>query len=223
MKNLLLILFGCFAFGQNFDSQSFNSQFNTNLDVLQREVARQYTPKDVAYYGNKYYYEEPQPAFLELFDAEKPLKVLTNYNLIDETFELQTDWKPLSISTDKVSRVRFKDDTFISLNGKFYELLYDSTKNFKLLADTYLRMEIAHYTPGIQEKPDPEFKKKNDFYFYYNERLIEMERSKNFISKMFGDKNYKKIKSALKVEKVKPKNPIQLGSFIEKFYEDLDI
>ena len=119
MKNLLLILFGCFAFGQNFDSQSFNSQFNTNLDVLQREVARQYTPKDVAYYGNKYYYEEPQPAFLELFDAEKPLKVLTNYNLIDETFELQTDWKPLSISTDKVSRVRFKDDTFISLNGKF--------------------------------------------------------------------------------------------------------
>ena len=113
MKNLLLILFGCFAFGQNFDSQSFNSQFNTNLDVLQREVARQYTPKDVAYYGNKYYYEEPQPAFLELFEAEKPLKVLTNYNLIDETFELQTDWKPLSISTDKVSRVRFKDDTFI--------------------------------------------------------------------------------------------------------------
>ena len=74
------------------------------------------------------------------FDAEKPLKVLTNYNLIDETFELQTDWKPLSISTDKVSRVRFKDDTFISLNGKFYKLLYNSEKDFKLLADTYLKL-----------------------------------------------------------------------------------
>mgnify|MGYP001344987181 FL=1 len=223
MKNLFIILFGGFIFGQSFDTQNFESQFRTDLDVLQREIARQYTPKEVAFVGNRYYFKESQPAELELYDSDTPLRVITNYNLIEETFEIETDWKPLSISSDKVSKVKFENNTFISLNGKFYELLYDSTKNFKLLADTYLRMEIAHYTPGIQEKPDPEFKKKNDFYFYYNERLIEMERSKNFISKMFGDKNYKKIKSALKVEKVKPKNPIQLGSFIEKFYEDLDI
>ena len=223
MKNLLVILFGCFSFGQNLDSQSFNSQFNTNLDVLQREVARQYTPKDVAYYGNKYYYKEPQPAFLELFDAEKPLKVLTNYNLIDETFELQTDWKPLSISTDKVSRVRFKDDTFISLNGKFYKLLYNSEKDFKLLADTYLKLDIPHYQPGIQEKPDPTFKKTSEYYIYIGERLVKYERSKGFVSKMFGGGNSKKIKSQMRISKIKPKNPSQLGSLIEKFYEDLDI
>ena len=94
MKYLTTILLGGLIFGQDFNSQNFNSQFNTNLDVLQREVARQYTPKDVAFYGNKYYYEEPQPAYLELFNADKPLKVLTNYNLIDETFEYWASCNP---------------------------------------------------------------------------------------------------------------------------------
>ena len=56
-------------------------------------------------------------------------------------------------------------------------------------------MEIAHYTPGIQEKPDPTFKKRNDFFIFYNDRLIEMERSRSYISRMFGDSNIKKIKS----------------------------
>ncbi len=223
MKYLTTILLGGLIFGQDFNSQNFNSQFNTNLDVLQREVARQYTPKDVAFYGNKYYYEEPQPAYLELFNADKPLKVLTNYNLIDETFELQTDWKPLSISTDKVSRVRFKDDTFISLNGKFYKLLFNSKKDFKLLADTYLKLEIPHYTPGIQEKPDPTFKKTSEYYILYKERLIEIERSRGYISRMFGENNTKKIKSIMKSEKIKPKNAPQIGLLIERFYDDIEI
>ena len=223
MKNLFIILFGGFIFGQSFDTQNFESQFQTDLQVLQREIARQYTPKEVAFVGNRYYFKEAQPAELELYDSDSPIKVLTNYNLIEETFEIETDWKPLSIKSDKVSKVKFENNTFISLNGKFYELLYDSTKNFKLIADTYLRMEIAHYTPGIQEKPDPTFKKKNDFYIYYKERLIQMERSKGFISRMFGDSNIKKIKSVIKSDKIKPKNSNQVGLLIENFYEDLDI
>jgi len=124
MKNLLIILFGGFIFGQSFDTQNFESQFRTDLDVLQREIARQYTPKEVAFVGNRYYFKESQPAELELYDSDTPLRVITNYNLIEETFEIETDWKPLSISSDKVSKVKFENNTFISLNGKFYELLY---------------------------------------------------------------------------------------------------
>ena len=45
MKNLFIILFGGFIFGQSFDTQNFESQFQTDLQVLQREIARQYTPK----------------------------------------------------------------------------------------------------------------------------------------------------------------------------------
>ena len=147
MKYLITILLGGIIFGQEFNSQDFNSQFNTDLQVLQREIARQYTPKEVAFIGNRYFFEEPQPAILELYDATSPIKVLTNFNLIEETFEIETDWKPLSISSDKVVKVKFENNTFISLNGKFYELLYESSKDFKLIANTYLRMEIAHYTP----------------------------------------------------------------------------
>ena len=40
---------------------------------------------------------------------------------------------------------------------------------------------------------------------------------------MFGEDNSKKIKSQMRISKIKPKNPSQLGSLIEKFYEDLDI
>tara|TARA_Y100001937_G_scaffold62201_1_gene85318 strand:- start:3874 stop:4545 length:672 start_codon:yes stop_codon:yes gene_type:complete len=223
MKNLLLILIGGFIFGQDFDTQTFNSQFQTDLEVLQREIARQYTPKEVSFIGNRYYFKESQPAELELYDSDTPMRVITNYNLIEETFEIETDWKPLSISSDKVAKVKFKNNTFISLNGKFYELLYDSVKDFKLIADTYLKMEIGHYTPGIQEKPDPTFNKKNDYYIYYKERLIGMERSKGFISRMFGDNNVKKIKSVIKSNKIKPKNARQIGLLIEKYYEDLQI
>ena len=84
-------------------------------------------------------------------------------------------------------------------------------------------MEIGHYTPGIQEKPDPTFNKKNDYYIYYKERLIAMERSKGFISRMFGDNNIKTIKSVIKSNKIKPKNARQIGLLIDNFYEDLDI
>ena len=101
MKYLITILLGGIIFGQEFNSQDFNSQFNTDLQVLQREIARQYTPKEVAFIGNRYFFEEPQPAILELYDATSPIKVLTNFNLIEETFEIETDWKPLSISSDK--------------------------------------------------------------------------------------------------------------------------
>jgi hypothetical protein len=223
MKYLITILLGGIIFGQEFNSQDFNSQFNTDLQVLQREIARQYTPKEVAFIGNRYFFEEPQPAILELYDATSPIKVLTNFNLIEETFEIETDWKPLSISSDKVVKVKFENNTFISLNGKFYELLYESSKDFKLIANTYLRMEIAHYTPGIQEKPDPTFKKRNDFFIFYNDRLIEMERSRSYISRMFGDSNIKKIKSIMKSEKIKPKNSLKVGLLIDRFYNDIEL
>ena len=78
MKNLLLLLFGFLTFGQNFNTSDFDT--NSNIDIIQREVALRYQPKDVAYYGSKYYFKQDQPAYIDLYESDEPLKVITNYN-----------------------------------------------------------------------------------------------------------------------------------------------
>ena len=50
-----------------------------------------------------------------------------------------------------------------------------------------------------------------------------MERSRSYISRMFGDSNIKKIKSIMKSEKIKPKNSLKVGLLIDRFYNDIEL
>jgi len=218
MKYILILLAG-FTFGQNYNTDNFNT--NANLDMLQREIARQYTPKEVAYSGNKYFFKEPQLAFIELYETDKLIKVLTNYNMIDETLEVETDWKPLSLLPDKVKRVRFKEDVFVSINGKFYKRLF-ANDNFKLIADTYIKVEIAHYTPGIQEKPDPSFRRVSETYLYYKGRVIKVDKSRSSVYSMFGSDYKKEVKAFVKNYKLNTRKIEDLASIIKEFYKYLD-
>lgn len=221
MKNLLLLLFGFLTFGQNFNTSDFDT--NSNIDIIQREVALRYQPKDVAYYGSKYYFKQDQPAYIDLYESDEPLKVITNYNLIDESFDIKTAVDVFKLSPDKVRRVNFKDNSFVSVNGKFYELFYKSDLGFELVGEVFIKVEIPYYTPGIQEKPDPSFRKVNELSIRINDRLRKIDRNKGFVSNMFGKDNSKEVKEFIKSNKIKVKNPNLLGSLIEKFYEDLDI
>ena len=221
MKNLLLLLFGFLTFGQNFNTSDFDT--NSNIDIIQREVALRYQPKDVAYYGSKYYFKQDQPAYIDLYESDEPLKVITNYNLIDETFDIKTAVDVFKLSPDKIKKVNFKDNSFVSVNGKFYELFYKSDLGFELVGEVFIKVEIPYYTPGIQEKPDPSFRKVNELSIRINDRLRKIDRNKGFVSNMFGKDNSKEVKEFIKSNKIKVKNPNLLGSLIEKFYEDLDI
>ena len=62
---------------------------------------------------------------------------------------------------------------------KFYESINEN-ENFSILADTFLEAYIPEYQPGIQEKPDPRYRRNNSVFLYYNERFTYIERSKNF-------------------------------------------
>ena len=149
MKNLLLLLFGFLTFGQNFNTTDFDT--NSNIDIIQREVSLRYQPKDVAYYGSKYYFKQDQPTYIDLYESDEPLKVITNYNLIDESFDIKTAVDIFKLSPDKVRRVNFKDNSFVSVNGKFYELFYKSDLGFELVGEVFIKVEIPHYTPGIKQ------------------------------------------------------------------------
>ena len=221
MKNLLLLLFGFLTFGQNFNTTEFDS--NSNIDIIQREIALRYQPKDVAYYGSKYYFKQDQPAYIDLYESDEPLKVITNYNLIDETFDIKTAVDVFKLSPDKIKKVNFKDNSFVSVNGKFYELYYKSDLGFELIGEVFIKVELPHYTPGIQEKPDPSFRKVSELNIKINDRLRRIERNKSFVSNMFGKDNSKQVKEFIKTNKIKVKNPNLLGSLIENFYKDLEI
>ena len=92
-------------------------------------------------------------------------------------------------SMNKSNQENFEKE-FVLINNKFYEVI-ESNKNFSLLADTYLEIYYPDYTPGIQDKPDPKYRKKNSVFLYYNDKFNYVERRKSFLISMF-DKNVSK-------------------------------
>ena len=121
------------------------STFNNaiNFDLIKSEISASYKLKSINFDGNRYYFEEPKKASLELFDGRKIKNLLTNYNLFDQVFEvINNENQKVKLPPNKISKVFFSDNSFISLNGKFYESI-ESNENFSLLADTFLEAYIV--------------------------------------------------------------------------------
>ena len=62
------------------------------------------------------------------------------------------------------------EKNFISLKGKFYELITEN-ESFLLLADTYLELYEPSYTAGIQEKPEPTYRRNNSLLLYVDNKI----------------------------------------------------
>ena len=58
--------------------------------------------------------------------------------------------------------------------------LYEENSDFSLLADTFLEAYIPDYQPGIQEKPDPRYRRNNSVFLYYNDDLLTLKDVKTF-------------------------------------------
>ena len=95
--------------------------------------------------------------------------------------------------------------------------------NFSLLADTFLEAYTPDYQPGIQEKPDPRFRRNNSLFLYYNERFTYIERRKTFLISMFQNSISKQINTFYKKNKISPRDDNELKMLFVEFFEFLNL
>ena len=220
MKYFISLLLPLTIFAQtNFIS---SSSYESNFQLVQREIASAYNPKTTTFTGNKYFYKKPKEATLELIDSEEPIIVLTNYNLLDQSFDIAGEDNTLKLLPNKITRVTFNDRVFVSKNGKFYQSI-EENRDFSLLADTFLEAYIPEYQPGIQEKPDPRYRRNNSVFLYYKNRFTYIERRKNFLISMFDKSKTKEINSFYKKNKISPRDDNELKTLFIEFFEFLSL
>ena len=147
--------------------------------------------------------------------------MITNYNLLEQTFDIFDGTETLKLLPNKIKKVVFANKEFVSLNDKFYEVI-EINDNFSLLADTYLEIYFPEYTPGIQDKPDPKYRKKNSVFLYYKDRFNYVERRKSFLISMFNKNMAKEINTFMKKNKISPRDNDELKSLFAEFHSSLN-
>ena len=221
LTSILIVLISINLFSQNYNTSTFNNAIN--FDLIKSEISASYKLKSINFDGNRYYFEEPKKASLELFDGRKIKNLLTNYNLFDQVFEvINNENQKVKLLPNKISKVFFSDHSFISLNGKFYESI-ESNENFSLLADTFLEAYTPDYQPGFQEKPNLTFRTKNILFIYSSDKLVKFQRNKKSLLDLFSKSKSKEIKSFFKKNKFSPRDNNDLSKLFIEFYSDLII
>ena len=211
-----------FIFSQNTGEVSnISNDFIVDLAYIKRELSMPYNPNRTVIEGNKYFFKKPSNATLILIDGEKPLNVITNYNLLDQTFDIFENNDPLKLLPNKIYKVLFPETEFVSINNKFYEVI-EANDEFSLLADTYLEIFFPDYTPGIQDKPDPKYRKRNSVFLYYKNKFNYVERRKSFLISMFKENMAKEINTFMKKNKISPRNNDELKSLFNEFHSFLN-
>ena len=132
MKKILTLMFCVGMFGQNYNTSNFD--IDSEFQHIKNQITAEYSKRVINYAGNRYYFKKPQNALIFLFDGEKPINVKTNYNLLEQTFDIDAENnKTLKLLSNKVSRVSFAEKDFISIKGKFYELIIYKLSIFRYL------------------------------------------------------------------------------------------
>ena len=216
MKYVFLFL-SFFVYSQQLTLQDTG----VNLEFIKRELSAPYKSNTIIITGNKYYFKKPINATLKLSNNESPVNVITNYNLLEQTFDISDGNETLKLLPNKIDKVVFPATEFVSINDKFYEVI-ETNNNFLLLADTYLEIYYPEYTPGIQDKPDPQYRKKNSVFLYYKERFNYVERRKSFLISMFNKNMAKEINTFMKKNKISPRDNDELKSLFNKFHSFLN-
>ena len=220
MKYLIFLFISISVFSQS--SGDLSGYYDVSFQLIQREIASAYNQKSSTFTGSKYFYKKPKAAILELTDGGEPIEVMTNYNLLDQTFDIEAKDNLLKLLPNKVERVSFNDRTFISRNGKFYESIEENS-NFSILADTFLEAYTPDYQPGIQERPDLRYRRNNSIFLYHNKRFRYIERRKNFLISMFSKSKTKEINTFYKKNKISPRDDQELKLLFIEFFDFLSL
>ena len=136
-----------------------------------------------------------------LSDGGNPISLKTNYNLLNETFEVESEDGLLNLAPNKISSIRFIENYFVVFNSKFYELITKNNK-FSILKSFSLEAIEQDYQPGIQDKPNLRYKKVNSLYIVVNNKLSQIKLSKKAIIALFGKSNSKLVKTFIKKNKI---------------------
>jgi len=219
----LLFLIPAVIFTQVTTTEFGNISTDIGLDLsyIKRELSMPYKSNRINIDGNKYFFDKPSNATLILTEEETPINVITNYNLLEQTFDIFDGTETLKLLPNKIKKVVFANKEFVSINDKFYEVI-EINDNFSLLADTYLEIYFPEYTPGIQDKPDPKYRKKNSVFLYYKDRFNYVERRKSFLISMFNKNMAKEINTFMKKNKISPRDNDELKSLFVEFHSSLN-
>ena len=103
-KNYLQIFFTFFIIignSQSFDTNvnNLNSQFQTTLKQI--SLGKSNVPLEID--GSTYFFKNPQDCVLILSDGGNPISLKTNYNLLNETFEVESEDGLLNLAPNKIS------------------------------------------------------------------------------------------------------------------------
>ena len=201
-KNYLQIFFTFFIIignSQSFDTNvnNLNSQFQTTLKQI--SLGKSNVPLEID--GSTYFFKNPQDCVLILSDGGNPISLKTNYNLLNETFEVESEDGLLNLAPNKISSIRFIENYFVVFNSKFYELITKNNK-FSILKSFSLEAIEQDYQPGIQDKPNLRYKKANSLFIVVNNKLSQIKLSKKAIIALFGKSNSKLVKTFMKKNKI---------------------
>lgn len=218
----LVFLVPFFIFSQSAGEVSnISTDFIIDLSYIKRELSMPYKSNRLKIDGNKYFFKDASNATLVLIEEETPVNVITNYNLLEQTFDVFDGSETLKLLPNKIQKVIFPDKEFVSIDNKFYEAI-EINDNFSLLADTYLEIYFPEYTPGIQDKPDPKYRKKNSVFLYHKDRFNYVERRKSFLISMFDKNMAKEINTFMKKNKISPRDNDELKSLFNEFHSFLN-
>ena len=148
MKNLnlclLFLFFVVFNYSQTFDTNitNINSQFQTILKEI--SLGKSNIPLEID--GSTYFFKKPQDAVIVLTDGKNPITIKTNYNLLNETFEVESEDGLLNLAPNKINSIKFKEHSFIVFDSKFYQLITKNDK-FSILKSYSLEAVEQDYQP----------------------------------------------------------------------------
>ena len=220
IKTYLQIFFTFFIIignSQTFDTNSsnLNSQFQTTLKQI--SLGKSNIPLEID--GSTYFFKKPQDAILILTDGGNPISLKTNYNLLNETFEVESEDGLLNLAPNKINSIKFIENFFVVFDSKFYELITKNDK-FSILKSFSLEAIEPDYQPGIQDKPNLRYKKVNSLFIKVNNKLSQIKLSKKAIIALFGKSNSKIVKTFMKKNKISVRDNNDLKVLFDN-YQDI--
>jgi len=222
MKNVITFILFLFSSSvliaqtQYLGNDAANSQFQKIL----KDVAYGKVDANTEIDGNKYLYKKPQEAVINLSDGYKPIRIKTNYNIIKETFEIESEDGTLNLRPDKVNSISFSDANFIVYQGNFYKLI-TKTKNFSIIKSIVLIAVEPDYQVGIQDKPNLRYKNANKLYIQIGAKKTLIKVNKKYISRLFEDSQQGEIKKFFKAKKISIRDDADLKLLFDAFQDNL--
>ena len=94
---------------------NISTDIGLDLSYIKRELSMPYKSNRINIAGNKYFFKEPSNATLVLIEDQTPVNVITNYNLLEQTFDIFDGSETLKLLPNKIKK-RIISSSLIRIN-----------------------------------------------------------------------------------------------------------